>query len=412
MPRVLHVLAQRPGLTGSGVTLDALVAHAARGGWEQTVVVGTPVDDHPRLRGATLRPLRFAAERLSPLEPDLDLLLPGMSDVMPYPSSRYATLTVEQLAAYRAAWRRHLRSVLEDARPDVIHAHHVWIVSALIKELAPTTPLVIHCHATGLRQMKLCPHLADEVRRGCARAERFVVLYGAHARELAAALDVPVDRIVVVGAGYRDDLFSSPAEPATRGRRLLYVGKYSAAKGLPWLLDAVERLAGERAGLELHVAGSGAGAEADALEQRMRALGPLVVLHGQLPQPALAALMRRCAVCVLPSLYEGVPLVLVEALACGCRLVATALPGVREEIVPHLGDDLELVPLPRLTGVDTPLDEDQPRFVDDLACSLTTALARTPLAAPPVVALRHFTWSAVFRRVAAQWRALCGDKLG
>ena len=57
----------------------------------------------------------------------------------------------------------------------------------------------------------------------------------------------------------------------------------------------------------------------------MEDLVPLVTMHGQLDQPALADLMRRCAVCVLPSFYEGVPLVLVEAAACGCRLVSTDL---------------------------------------------------------------------------------------
>ena len=45
MPRVLHVLSQRPSLTGSGITLDALVRHAAAAGWEQRVVVGAPKDD-------------------------------------------------------------------------------------------------------------------------------------------------------------------------------------------------------------------------------------------------------------------------------------------------------------------------------------------------------------------------------
>ena len=41
---------------------------------------------------------------------------------------------------------------------------------------------------------------------------------------------------------------------------------------------------------------------------------------------------------VLPSFYEGVPLVLAEAAACGCRLVATALPGVREALAPRFRD--------------------------------------------------------------------------
>ena len=56
--------------------------------------------------------------------------------------------------------------------------------------------------------------------------------------------------------------------------------------------------------------------------------------------------MRRSTVCVLPSFYEGLPLVLVEALACGCRLVATDLPGVVDELAPRIGAALELVELP------------------------------------------------------------------
>ena len=54
----------------------------------------------------------------------------------------------------------------------------------------------------------------------------------------------------------------------------------------------------------------------------MLSMAPAVTLHGQLNQPQLAVLMRRCGVCVLPSFYEGLPLVLIEAAACGCRIVA------------------------------------------------------------------------------------------
>ena len=141
----------------------------------------------------------------------------------------------------------------------------------------------------------------------------------------------------------------------------------------------------------------------------MQALSPRVVLHGTLAQPELARLMNRCGVCVLPSFYEGVPLVLAEALACGCRLVCTELPGVLDQLAGPFAPAMSLVPLPRLDGVDRPRGEDLPGFVADLASALATALARPPLGEPAVAlpdALSSFTWSAVYRRLAAVWAEL------
>ena len=71
-----------------------------------------------------------------------------------------------------------------------------------------------------------------------------MVLHNGHAEQLTTALDVEPGRVHVVGAGYREELFHARGRAtATIGpRRLIYIGKYSAAKGLPWLLDALERL--------------------------------------------------------------------------------------------------------------------------------------------------------------------------
>ena len=101
------------------------------------------------------------------------------------------------------------------------------------------------------------------------------------------------------------------------------------------MLDAVERLTRNLPDLVLNIAGSGTGEEADAIRRRVRKMDN-VVLHDQLDQPRLADLLRRSAVFVLPSFYEGLPLVLVEAAACGCRLVTTTLPGVVARVSPTL----------------------------------------------------------------------------
>ncbi len=400
--KVLHVLSQRPSLTGSGVTLDALVKCAAKTGWQQAVVVGTPSHDpEPVIAG-------LAHDRIFPLVFGRDELLfpvPGMSDVMPYESTRFGAMTRAQLSAYRRAWRRHLADVINGFQPDVIHSHHVWLVSSLLKDIAPSVPVVSQCHATGLRQMALVPSLALEVRRGCARNDAFVVLHRRHADELVRSLGIQPDRIHLVGAGYRDDLFNLTGRSNDTTPALLYVGKYSEAKGLPFLLDAFESLSSNPSGLKLHVAGDGAGREAEALRARMTALHPRVILHGQLTQQKLAELMRRSTICVLPSLFEGVPLVLVEALACGCSLVATDLPGVAAELAPRLGDALETVAPPAMASIDRPRPEAVPEFVRRLKVAIVRALDAPPPVHRPAD-LEAFTWRAVFERVERVWRSV------
>lgn len=407
MPRVLHVLSQRPSLTGSGITIDALVRQAALAGWEQAAVVGTPADD-PRpavgeLDTRSIHPLIF--ER-----PPLDFPLPGMSDVMPYRSTRFSGMDEAQLALYRRQWSEHLRTAIAETRPDLIHAHHLWIVGSMIKRIAPHVPVVSHCHATGLRQMSLCPHLADEVRRGCAGNDAFLTLHRQDAAAVAAALGVERSRIRVSGAGYREELFHRRGRTPADGYRLIYVGKFSAAKGLPCLLDALRQLEEAGEAPRLHVVGDGSGAEADVLRERMLSM-PSVVLHGTMSQSRLADLLRECDMFVLPSFYEGLPLVAVEAAACGCRPLVTDLPGVRE-LGDALGALLILIPLPRMVGIDTPEPASLPGFVAGIVRAIRQARAEQPSYRERAPDLAAFTWHSVFGRVERLWNELLASRAG
>lgn len=400
---VLHLLSQRPGQTGSGVILDSLLRQAAGAGWEQCAAVGLPAGmATPAVGGLDpdrIRPLYFETQ-------ELPFPLPGMSDVMPYPSSRFSALNATQIDDYRRAWRKHLRELLAEFRPRLIHSHHVWLLSGLVKDLAPGLPVLTSCHATGLRQMALCPHLAEAVKRDCARNDHFLTLHAEHGHKLAAALRLPGTRITRMGGAYREDLFHARRREATSGDTLLFVGKFSRAKGLPQLLDACEILASERPALRLHVVGGGGGEESAALTARMRAMSPRVIIHGVLEQSDLAALMRKCSVCALPSFFEGLPLVLVEAAACGCRLVATNLPGIVSELKPVLGDGLHLVSTPALRRVDEPEAAGLPDFVASLSASLAAALEGGPLPETPerlAERCRPFAWSTVFGRVESVW---------
>ncbi len=400
---VLHLLSQRPGQTGSGVMLEAIVTEASKAGWEQAVLLGLPGHmDLTELGG-------LPAEKLRALQFDSDALpfpLPGMSDVMPYASSRFSSLSEAQISSYMRAWHGEIQSAIEDFSPRLIHSNHVWLLSSLVKDIAPDIPVMTSCHATGLRQAELCPQLADRVRRGCRRNERFGVLHAGHAARLEADLELEPERIRITGAGYRDDLFHAREVGSRDARSLLYVGKFSAAKGLPQLLDAMDPLTEAHPGLVLHVAGGGGGEEGAALRARMQSMGSRLKLHGMLDQAELAGLMRRVGICVLPSFFEGLPLVLVEAAACGCRLVATGLPGIERVLGPVLGEDLQLIPAPPMLSVDRPDPAALPDFTRRLADGLAGLLAAPTCVGEPElgsVRLQPFTWTQVFRRIERSW---------
>lgn len=402
---VLHVLSQRPALTGSGVTLDAIVKCAARSGWRQHVVVGVPLEDSlPKVASLpreNVHPLIFGRA-------DLPFPLPGMSDVMPYRSTRFAEMSAEQITAYQRAWQSHLRAVVAEVQPDIIHSHHVWLVSAFIKDVAPKVKVVTHCHATGLRQMSLAPHLAESVLKGCRRNDHFFALHDEQAAELGRLLNIEESRISVIGAGYNEELFHTAGRRSSPTFRLVYAGKLSSAKGLPWLLDAVRQLTDEGVQITLDVAGSGSTEEARLLRQRLADFGSNVRYHGHLSQEELANLLRASSVFVLPSFYEGLPLVLVEALASGCRLVSTRLPGVTDRLVKYFQDAVELVPLPRMRRVDTPDPADLPSFTSNLADAIRRAIHLPPLDSESSIlkAVKlNFSWSSVFARIESVWNS-------
>ncbi len=397
---IVHILAQRPGHTGSGVTLDAIVRHAQSTGWNQWIVAaiadGDSIPEIGGLQPGRFRPMVFERQ-------DLDFAIPGMSDVMPYRSTCFSSMNDAQMTVYKNSWRRLIREVVAEAKPDLIQSHHVWMLGALLKDAAPGVPVVTYCHGTGFRQMALCPHLAEEVKEGCGRHDGFLALHKDHAEKLHKTLGISPQRIHIVGAGYRPEIFHTDNNVQRSAKSLLYIGKYSAAKGLPQLLDAVERLSRKIPGFTLHVAGSGAGSEADEIRSRMEAMPTSVIMHGQLAQHDLADLMRRCAVCVLPSFYEGLPLVLIEAAACGCRLVATQLPGIALGFAPYLGANLRMVAPLGLMGPDTPMQEDVPAFVDALTKAIEESMVN-PSDSP--VDLSRFTVQSLFKRVEAVWKSL------
>ena len=404
--RILHLLSQHPHSTGSGIYLAQMIREAAAAGHENALVAGISGSITPQLTGIAAECcawVRFGQGRL-------DFPIPGMSDVMPYPSSTFRGLKERQIDAYGQAFGEAIAEVAAAFQPDIIHAHHLWLMTALARQHNPSLPMVASCHSTELRQFRQCPELASLVVPACRRLDRVLALGTGQAGEISELYGIASEKIAVVGAGFDDGLFFAAPKKPPPPVEVLYAGKLSLAKGVDLLVGAFAEL--ERSDLHLHLAGSGSGPEEELCRRMASPYPSQISWHGQLSQVDLAALMRRCHLFVLPSFYEGLPLVLLEALASGCRLVVSDLPGCRELLAGFDSRLVSFVHLPPLVSLDRPAVSDMGELRRQLAHKITAMAERLFEQGVSTVGAQigeRFGWQAVFSRVEAAYaRAMAG----
>ena len=401
--RILHVLSQRPEATGSGIYIRAMIAAATRRGHENFLLAGIPGGALPQLD-------EVAPERCCYVTfegADLPFPVVGMSDVMPYPSRRFSDLTAAELDLYHQAFARRLDEAVSAFQPELIHSHHLWLLTALTRRRYPHIPLVTSCHSTGLRQYALCPHLGDAVGPACRDIDAVLALSQDQKRQIINVHAIDPRRIHVVGAGYDAGRFYAAPKPAADPVRILYAGKLSRTKGVAWLLRALQRV--DSPGWTLELVGGGSGSEKEEVLALVETLGRQAIATGLVDQAVLAERLRQAHIFVLPSFFEGLPLVLLEALASGCRLVCTRLPGVVELLAGVPEDLISTVHLPPLAGIDTPQPGAAEAFQRELAAALVHQIKAAveepdPDLSPYASLLAGYTWEGVYERIDKVYR--------
>lgn len=141
-------------------------------------------------------------------------------------------------------------------------------------------------------------------------------------------LFTPLDswqKLRIVHCGVDPHLFEL-REHSGVGRRLVFVGRLAAAKGLTILLEAVAKVDD----VTLDIAGDGP--DRKILEEKARSLGisDRVAFLGYRSQTQVRDLLRRSDIFVLSSFAEGLPVVLMEAMAAGVPVIATRVAGIPE----------------------------------------------------------------------------------
>lgn len=228
----------------------------------------------------------------------------------------------------RATWQ------VLSGRADILHVHLAHGGSVIRKALPLAAarwvgvPTVVHAHSydfggwfDGLR-----PTVQRAVRRLLA-ADQWLVLGERHVDEYASRLGLPSDRIVVLHNAVAIAQFPVRQSGVERVHAVS-LGRLGARKGSYDLITAVGRLDEDvRARLRVTLAGDG---EVDEVRAAIQAAGLTETMHvaGWLEPVARDQLLRSAHVFVLPSRDEGLPMALLEAMACGLAPIITLVGSI------------------------------------------------------------------------------------
>jgi glycosyltransferase involved in cell wall biosynthesis len=210
-----------------------------------------------------------------------------------------------------------------------LHSHYSSTVGLLAKQVFPIT-------------LSFSFHGPDEFHdptgfwlRQKIEASDFVRAISYYARSQLMLCCGPEhwDKIEVAYMAVDPDVFSAkPFRDAPAAIEIICVGRLAPVKAQRVLLSALAMLVRDKRSVMLHVVGGGP--DREILEHYAGSLGmrPFVTFHGFTPQDKLDELYRRADIFALPSFAEGLPGVLMEAMAMEIPCVATRITGVPELI--------------------------------------------------------------------------------
>jgi glycosyltransferase involved in cell wall biosynthesis len=196
-------------------------------------------------------------------------------------------------------------------------------------------PVIVTCHHTYWQQYT---HIRSQFwkriflpleRRTYRLADSIICDCHDTKQVLMERYGIPPDKIGVIQCAVDTERFH-PLEQPKQPDTLLYVGRISRRKGIDFLIRSLPPVVAAVPGVRLLVAGKGE--YLHRMKALVRELGmeQYVTFLGFVPDGELNRLYNQASVVVVPSVFEGFGISVIEALAAGTRVVGTDVDGVRE----------------------------------------------------------------------------------
>ena len=366
---------------GSGALVTTQATSYVKSGHNVTIITANNRTDYPKVNGVKYHTVPFTGESEHPEK--INNQLPFnylMFTTHTESTATFWNIDLNRLKDYEEAFRVAIKEEIEASTPDVIHAQHNWISSAICSEF--DIPVVLTIHGTDLMGYERCkkemeniiekskkPNLSEEekrvlrdemskyayftekARQSAANCQKVIVISEDQKNKFCTLFPDAANKVELVKNGYNPEQFyvdnnvnvdsiydklssnrsNNGKLPKNFDKMVLFVGKFANFKGIDVLLNAAkiyeQKLKEKNINVQTIIVGTGSlekdlWKQADDLNlQNTHFVG--------LQKPDITCPLQNIAtVSVVPSRKEPFGLVVIEGTACGHPVIGTNSGGL------------------------------------------------------------------------------------
>jgi len=259
---------------------------------------------------------------------------------------RIPSIDLSRALDLQLSFPRSIREILHVTKtfsPDIIHSHNIFfttsLVGVLVKQLYKRK-LAVTAHLGDIQNLALVGQLKAFSARCYERSlgriilassDKVIAVSNSVLRHLVS-IGVPSEKIAVIPNGVDLEEFN-PAVNSNKDEQInvIFVGRLLPNKGLEYLIEAAKSVVSKRSnGIKFKIIGDGSHkAPLENLVKR-KGLGNYFDFLGKIPK--VSDVLQDGGIFVRPSLTEGMPLTVLEAMSCKLPIIATNVAGTPELI--------------------------------------------------------------------------------
>ncbi len=238
---------------------------------------------------------------------------------------------------YLSSLNSALKELIKEGwKPDIIHAHvYSSGVPAVILGKRNNIPVVMTEHSSMFSLQKL--GFVDKISVRFAMNNVKIILPVCRVLENSIRSYGINNEFEIVPNAVNTEIFYPKINKKNKEKTILLVAMLSPIKGIPYLLEALAKIMQKRKDFIFNIVGDGPNRlEYIKFAEKLK-LTNVIKFHGVKTKPEVADFMRNSDFFVLPSLYENLPCVLIEAMMSGLPIIATSVGGISELINESIG---------------------------------------------------------------------------